>query len=178
MLILKNQEVILQMQTKLELALNNQVAIHESLLKMSSILEKLNRVPGPTKAKNKTEKIKAEIEETEMGRIRAILFKGGISFEYDQIMQMIAAAKERHLFGLNLLTIFFSQEELVSVSYEKDQKNPLDPIKLNLIEDLVFLVFPEDSEKRSETWASIMAKIKSKIRTVRRNLRVNKALLA
>ena len=75
-------------------------------------------------------------------------------------MQMIAVAKEHHLFGLNLLTIFFRQEELAAASYEKDQKNPLDPIKLNLIEDLVFLVFPVDSEKRSETWASITAKVK------------------
>ena len=164
------------MQAKLELALNNQVAIHESMSKMfSSVLERINGVPGLTEANNETEK--ADIVETEKGRIRAILFKGSISFEYDQVMPMIAVAKERHLFGLNLLMIFFRQEELAAASYKKDQKNPLDPIKLNLIEDLVFLVFSVDSEKRSETWASIVAKFKSKIRTVRRNLRVNKALL-
>ena len=175
MLILKNQEAILQMQAKLELALNNQVAIHESMSKMfSSVLDRISGVPGKW---NETEKSKTEIDETENGRIRAILFKGGISFEYNQVMQMIAVAKERHLFGLNLLTIFFRQEELAAASYEKDQKNPLDPIKLNLIEDLVFLVFPVDSEKRWETWASIMTKFKLKIRTVRRNLRFNKALL-
>ena len=166
------------MQAKLELALNNQVAIHESMSKMfSSVLDRINGMPGLTEANNETGKSKTEIDETEKGRIRAILFKGGISFEYDQVIQMIAVAKERHLFGLNLLMIFFRQEELAAASYKKDQKNPLDPIKLNLIEDLVFLVFSVDSEKRSETWASIVAKFKSKIRTVRRNLRVNKALL-
>ena len=105
-----------------------------------------------------------------------ILFKGGIFFQYDQVMQVIPVVKESHLFGLNLLTIFFSQEELDSDSYEKDQKKPLDPIKLNLIEVLFFWSFPK-IHKRSETWASITAKFKSKIRTVRRNVRVNKALL-
>ena len=73
-----------------------------------------------TEAKNDTEKIKAEINETEKGRIRTIPFKGGISFEYDQVMQVSAVSKERHFFGLNLLTIFFSQEELGSASHEKD----------------------------------------------------------
>ena len=107
-LILKDQEAILQMQAKLELTLNNQVAIHESMSKMfPSVLERINGVPGLTEAKNETEKIKAEIDETEKERIKAILFKRGISFEYDQVMQMIAPVKERHLFGLNLLTIFF-----------------------------------------------------------------------
>ena len=102
------------MQFKLEFALNNQVALHESLSNMmSSVLERLNVMPGPTKA---------EIDEIEKGRIREILFKGDISFQYDQVVQMIVVAKERQLFGLNLLTIFFSQEKLGSASYEKDQK--------------------------------------------------------
>ena len=166
---MKNQEAILQMQAKLELALNNQVAIHESMSKMfSSVLDRISGVPGKW---NETEKSKTEIDETENGRIRAILFKGGISFEYNQVMQIIAVVKERHLLGLNLWMIFFRQQGLAAASYEKDQKNPLDPITFNLIEDLVFLFFPVDSEN----WASIMAKFKSKIRTVRR--RVDKALL-
>ena len=77
---------------------------------------------APTEAKNDTDKIKAEIDETGKGRIRALLFKRGISFEYDQVMQVLAVTKERHLFGLNLLTIFFSQEDFGLASYEKDQK--------------------------------------------------------
>ena len=35
---------------------------------------------------------------------------------------MIVATKERHLFGLKLLIMIFSEEELGSTSYEKDQK--------------------------------------------------------
>ena len=77
---------------------------------------------APTEAKNDTDKIKAEIDETGKGRIRALLFKRGISFEYDQVMQVLAVTKERLLFGLNLLTIFFSQEDFGLASYEKDQK--------------------------------------------------------
>ena len=41
--------------------------------------------------------------------------------------------------------------------------------------DLVFLVFPEDSEKRLEAWTGILAKFKMKMLAVRRNLRVNEA---
>ena len=75
------------MQAKLELALNNQVAIHESMSKMfSSVLDRINGMPGLTEANNETGKSKTEIDETEKGRIRAILFKGGISFEYDQVI--------------------------------------------------------------------------------------------
>ena len=40
-------------------------------------------------------------------------------------MQVLAVTKERLLFGLNLLTIFFNQEELGLASYEKDQKTHL-----------------------------------------------------
>ena len=80
---------------------------------------------APTEAKNDTDKIKAEIDETGKGRIRALLFKRGISFEYDQVMQVLAVTKERLLFGLNLSTIFFNQEELGLASYEKDQKTHL-----------------------------------------------------
>ena len=80
------------MQPKLELALNNQVALQErSSAMIPSVLGRLNAVPGPTESKNEAENVKAEIYETEKGRIRAILFKGGISFQYDQVVQMLVS---------------------------------------------------------------------------------------
>ena len=42
----------------------------------------------------------AEIEKTEKGGIRAILFKRGIPLKYDQVLQMIVAMKQCHLLVL------------------------------------------------------------------------------
>lgn len=58
----------------------------------------------------------AEIDKTEKGGIRAILFKWGMPLKYDQVFQMIVAMKQCHLLVLTYSWFFLARKNLVGAS--------------------------------------------------------------
>jgi len=105
----------------------------------------------------------------ENNEILVILRRYRLSDKSEQVLMAIRETKERHLLGQALLTVLFSREELKLTSYEvKKNYKPLESNRLRLIEEVCFHVYNAESKEREALWKSIMGKIKSKIRVVRK----------
>lgn len=86
-----------------------------------------------------------------------------------EVLHAMRVCNVRHILALKLAQIVFSNEELASASYAPGNFNPLDGLKLNLIEDLSFMRFKtDDNENREFSWGQIHQRIKNKCRCKRK----------
>ena len=102
--------------------------------------------------------------------LRGYLTRHSNSFPpVQEVVNMIEESYKRQLLAVRLVNSCFTKQELKETWYEDSthERKPLDPARLNTVQDICFPAFPENLNLQPKAWAQIMTHVKSRCRVAR-----------
>jgi len=172
------------MKESLQLCLHNQNVINNNIIENTRVLNSLltihnnslstpNAIPCSS-SKNTAANADASNRATVIDEVtKSIILSRLVQLGMEELMVTVCnevlKSTQRHLLALSLLSILFSEVELLSSSYVKTNLKPLDSIRLSVIEEICFCWYQEvDNVQRKTIWIDIMVRIKAKARGAKR----------
>ena len=168
------QEVQLQQQMHEQLHINHQLPANYLDFQPTNHLQPTNHVHPPLSIASR----KASLTDQVLGLLRGYVSRHAEHLPpFEQVLGIVEEASKRHLLAVHLFQVLFTKVEIQNTWYGDHSKEhaPLPQQRLNTIQDICFLIFPEDTLKQAKEWTAVMKHIKSRCRVSRsRNNKTDK----